>query len=112
MKIINPATEEEIANLDEDTPASLDARFRLLRSAQPAWARKGPDERIAALKRFGQLLETQLEPLAATLTAETGKPLQQARNEIKGAITRTDWLTSNAMQYLREEYMTEAGNLR
>jgi acyl-CoA reductase-like NAD-dependent aldehyde dehydrogenase len=48
-----------------------------------------------------------MESLASILTSEVGKPLQQSRNEIKGAITRIKWLTENAEKYLGEELMTQ-----
>jgi acyl-CoA reductase-like NAD-dependent aldehyde dehydrogenase len=39
------------------------------------------------------------------LTQEVGKPLQQSRNEINGAIVRISWLTENAEKYLSDETM-------
>ncbi len=45
------------------------------------------------------------------LTSEVGKPLQQSRNELNGAITRIKWLTENAEKYLGNEQMTKEANL-
>jgi acyl-CoA reductase-like NAD-dependent aldehyde dehydrogenase len=50
--------------------------------------------------------------LAAVLTSEVGKPLQQSRNEIAGACTRIKWLTENAGKYLQDEIMTDEEGLR
>ena len=52
-----------------------------------------------------------MEQLAATLTSEVGKPLQQSRNEINGAIARINWLTANAEKYLSDETMNLAEGL-
>jgi acyl-CoA reductase-like NAD-dependent aldehyde dehydrogenase len=53
------------------------------------------------------LLLEQIESLAAVLTSEVGKPLQQSRNEINGACKRIQWLTQNATKYLADEIMTD-----
>src|SRR5687767_6103512 len=100
MKIINPATEELISELPEDDPLSIENKFHLLREAQSAWQGLRLQERIGILKKFGILLKENIESLAAILTAEVGKPLQQSKNEINGATTRIKWLSENAEKYL------------
>lgn len=107
MNSINPATEEIIATLTVDSTESLEAKYNQLKSAQKQWANTPLQERIAALMRFKGLLLQEQPVLAATLTAETGKPLQQANNEIKGAVNRVEWLTENAASYLSDEIMRQ-----
>lgn len=110
MKIINPATEELITEVPEDTLESVTNKFRQLRAAQPTWQEVPLATRIEVLKRFALLLEQHLESLATVLTSEVGKPLQQARNEVKGATNRIHWLTGHAHTYLSDEVMhTEQG---
>ncbi len=106
MKIINPATEEIIKEVQEDSQQTLERKFQLLSSAQQGWQKKALPERVAILKKFGGLLETNIEHLAATLTSEMGKPLQQSRNEVNGAGARIKWLTDNAEKYLADETMS------
>lgn len=111
MEIINPANEEVIREVTEDTKASVSRKFQLLQTTQPEWAGEKLDTRISILKKFATLLEQNLEDLAVILTAEVGKPLQQSRNEINGARARIKWLTENASHYLGEEVMTRESNL-
>src|ERR1700712_1628504 len=106
MQIINPATEEIIREIGEDTRESVAKKFESLRSAQPAWQEISLTERIEILKQFSGLLQKNKEPLAIILTTEVGKPLQQSRNEINGAVARIQWLTQNAEKYLSDETMT------
>ncbi len=106
MQIINPATEEIIREIEEDTKESIAKKFQLLQSAQPAWQDVLLEERTEILKKFSDLLGKNIEYLALTLTSEVGKPLQQSRNEINGARTRIKWLTDNAEKYLSDETMT------
>lgn len=106
MKIINPATEEVIRELQEDTRESVQQKFNTLRSAQPAWKDVTLSERVSIIKRYSDLLEKNIEHLAAVLTSEVGKPLQQSGNEVNGARTRIKWLVDNAEKYLSDEVMT------
>ena len=46
MKIINPATEEIIAEVQEDTKDTLEKKFHLLQSAQKDWQKRTLQERI------------------------------------------------------------------
>ena len=105
MQIINPATEEVIANLVEDSQASVKQKFTELKNAQQGWAKIALGERILIIKKFADLLQENIEPLAAILTSEVGKPLQQSRNEINGARARIKWLSENAEKYLADEIM-------
>ena len=106
MNIINPATEAVITQLQEDTPATLQQKHQRLRSGFKSWSATSTHERVEILRKFSALLEQHMEPLAATLTSEVGKPLQQSRNEVNGARTRMKWLVDHAEEYLREETMT------
>lgn len=105
MQIINPATEEIISEINEDTSETLVSKFELLRNAQPLWQKTPLAERVQVLKTFSALLEKNIERLAVILTTEVGKPLQQSRNEVNGARTRIKWLTENAEKYLSDETM-------
>src|SRR5688572_9324734 len=107
MQVINPATEEIIANLQEDTSSTLNQKFESLKKAQPDWKEVDLEKRIEILKKFADLLKQNVESLSAILTSEVGKPLQQSRNEVNGAANRVVWLTNNAYQYLKDETMFE-----
>jgi acyl-CoA reductase-like NAD-dependent aldehyde dehydrogenase len=107
MKIINPATEEIIADIAEDTESSLREKLSILKKGQREWASVPIAQRIKILTSFSDLLQQHIEDLAMVLTSEVGKPLQQSRNEINGGRTRIAWLTANAERYLAPEIMFE-----
>lgn len=111
MKIVNPATEEIIRDFQEDSPDSVNQKFKLLQVAQVDWQKITRAKRIEILRTFSDLLEKNVEALASILTSEVGKPLQQSRNEINGARARIKWLTDNADKYLADEVMIQEGNL-
>ena len=108
LSIVNPATEEVIAQLNEDTAESLQRKFASMQSAQPHWHQTPLLERTEALRKFSDLLQKNTEQLATVLTSEVGKPVQQSRNEINSARARIKWLTDNAEKYLQDEIMASA----
>ena len=111
LSVINPATGEVITSLNEDTRESLQKKFELLKEAQPAWHKIKLSDRVTILETFSNLLNDKIEHLASILTSETGKPLQQSRNEINGARARIKWLTENALKYLSDEMMNSGNGM-
>ncbi len=112
MKIINPATEQVLANLKEDNKVSLKKKLETLRKGQQKWNAVPLRKRIAILQKFAELLKENMEECARVLTSEVGKPMQQSRNEVNGARNRIAWLTSNAEKYLSDEMMGDDGNTK
>ena len=106
MNIINPATEEIITTIQVDTEASLALKFEKLKKSAKQWSAVPIQIRAEILEKFVSLLKENIEELAAILTSEMGKPLQQSRNEINGAGAKATWLAQHATQYLSEEIMS------
>jgi acyl-CoA reductase-like NAD-dependent aldehyde dehydrogenase len=112
MQVINPATEEIIGEVPEDTEASVKEKYRLLREGQPKWAALAVEARVACIARFRELLEEEKETLADTLTSETGKPLQQSYNELNGARGRILYFLDHSAKWLAEEWVVTEGATR
>ena len=91
LLIVNPADATTVAEWPCDDAASVAAKAARARAAQPAWAAVPLAERKATIARFRALVVAELETLAATLTAEVGKPLAQSRNELNGFLGRIDF---------------------
>ncbi|HUR60145.1 MAG TPA: aldehyde dehydrogenase family protein [Opitutaceae bacterium] len=103
LAVINPATGKHIASVPADDAASVRAKFEAARAAQPEWAARPLRERIGAIQKFRDAIVASTERLARTLTAETAKPIAQARNELKGLIPRLDFFIAEAPAALRTE---------
>src|SRR5580658_40311 len=112
MQIINPATEEIIGEVPEDTEASVLEKYRLLRVGQPLWAALSVEERLGCIARFWELLDKEKAVLADTLTCETGKPLQQSYNELNGARSRIRYFLDHSAKWLAEEWVVTEGATR
>ena len=111
MQILNPATGKVIREVETDTKESLEIKMQSLRRAQSAWAARSLQDRLTVIERFHVLLAEEIETLAADLTSEVGKPLQQSRNEVNGARTRVAWMIRNAERYLSDEIMSDDGGM-
>ena len=109
MQIINPATEEIITTVEEDTAETVQQKFQLLKTGQRLWSAVSIEKRIAAITKFYELLEEEKDQLALTQTNEIGKPLQQSYNELNGARGRIKYFIDNAAKYLAEEWVTTEG---
>lgn len=109
MKIINPATEEVIREVAEDTETTIAGKFSLLQTGQTHWSAIPLQKRIACIEKFYALLDEQKDELAKTLTSEMGKPLQQSYNELNGARSRIKFFIDNSSKWLADEWITMEG---
>ena len=103
LKVANPANGATVATLPADDAKSVAAKYERARAAQPGWARMRLKQRLACIARFRELAIEQADTLAKVLSTETGKPITQARNELKGVVPRLDFFLENAAHVLRVE---------
>jgi acyl-CoA reductase-like NAD-dependent aldehyde dehydrogenase len=79
--VLNPATEETIAELPEATIEDADRAVAAAKSAFPAWRAVSPAERGRLLRRLATLVEEHGEELALLETRNVGKPISDSRGE-------------------------------
>ncbi|NKJ43966.1 aldehyde dehydrogenase family protein [Novosphingobium sp. SG720] len=84
--VINPATEAVLTQAPRADQAQLDAAVAAAKRAFPAWAARSQDDRAALIDQLADAVMARIEEFAQLLTAEQGKPLDQARNEIYGTV--------------------------
>ena len=107
LDVRNPATDAVIARLETDDAASIAAKFARARAAQAVWRQTPYERRAQIVRRFRELLERDGETLAHTLTAEVGKPTSQARNEVKGTLSRIDFFLAETASRLAERVVLD-----
>ncbi len=94
MPVVNPATEEVVANLCMASAADLnDVLDSALRGFE-VWRSVSPAERAAHIRGVASLLRERIEQIAKTLTIEQGKTLSQSRWEVAGTAAYFDDLAS------------------
>jgi acyl-CoA reductase-like NAD-dependent aldehyde dehydrogenase len=80
--VLNPATEEPIAELPELTAEDADAAVAHAKTAFPAWRAVAPADRARLLRRVAALVEEHGEELARIESQNVGKPIAGARAEV------------------------------
>ena len=80
--VLNPATEEPIAELEQVGVAEADEAVARARTAFPAWQAVAPGDRARLLRRLATLVEESSEELAQIESRNVGKPISGARGEI------------------------------
>ncbi|MEL6488039.1 MAG: NAD-dependent succinate-semialdehyde dehydrogenase [Pseudomonadota bacterium] len=96
MPVVNPATEQVIAQCPKVSKAQLDAAIAAAENAFPGWAATPGAERHRILRRAADLLRERAETIARVVTLEMGKPHAQALGETKGAADLIDFLGEEA----------------
>jgi acyl-CoA reductase-like NAD-dependent aldehyde dehydrogenase len=84
--VINPALGKPFAKCPKADLTILDQAVAAAKRAFPGWAATPVDERARLLSSIADALNERVDEFAAVLTAEQGKPLDQAAGEIKGAV--------------------------
>ena len=109
MKIINPATNETVKELEADHGSVVAEKYKRAAGAQKSWARTPLDQRLNAIRAFRRYLENDKEDLARTLTLEVGKPIKQARNEVNGTLGRLDFFLEKTAEILKDKMVFKDG---
>ena len=78
---INPATEEVIAKVAEGGKEDIDAAVKAARQAldKGPWGKLDARDRGKLINRFADLLQEELEDLAALESLDNGKPIRDSR---------------------------------
>jgi betaine-aldehyde dehydrogenase len=80
--VVNPATEETIAEVESAGVDETDAAVARAKEAFPAWRAVPPADRARLLRRLATLVEEHGEELARIESRNVGKPIAGARGEV------------------------------
>jgi acyl-CoA reductase-like NAD-dependent aldehyde dehydrogenase len=82
LKVIEPATEKVMAELQEATVEETDAAVARAKAAYPAWKAVSPKDRANLMRRIAATVEKHLEELAQLESRNVGKPISDSRGEV------------------------------
>ncbi len=80
--VVNPATEEVIAEVSSASAEETDAAVARAKEAFPAWRAVAPADRAVLLRRLATLVEEHHEELSRLESRNVGKPISGARGEV------------------------------
>jgi succinate-semialdehyde dehydrogenase/glutarate-semialdehyde dehydrogenase len=100
IQSLNPATGILLRSFDPLTPESLTAKLALASAAAKTYPRESLDQRIFWMRRLASLLDADIEELASLMTAEMGKTLSAARQEVLKCAAVCRYYADNAAHIL------------
>ncbi len=103
VPVIDPATEQLIAEIPETTDAEIDAAIDKAHDAQKSWWRLSALERAEIMHEIANDLLAIKPKLAEALTREMGKPYKESADEV-------DWSVS-AIRYYAEIGRSDMGRV-
>lgn len=94
--VLNPATGALVGTVPLCQTETANRAIDAARKALPAWRSTTAFERAALLRAVADLLRAHEEALAKILTEEQGKPLREARGEVRYASDYFEWFGEEA----------------
>lgn len=94
--VVNPATGREIGRVPLATADDLDHALEVTRLSFEQWRQTVPDKRAKILKRAADLILERAPQIAAQMTLEEGKPLNESLDEVTRAAEYFEWFAESA----------------
>ena len=107
--VFNPATGAVSARVALATPDELNTAVAAAKAAFPGWAATSPLRRARIMFKYKELLEQNIDQLAALITAEHGKVLSDAKGEVQRGIEVVEF-ACGIPQLLKGEYTEQVAN--
>jgi succinate-semialdehyde dehydrogenase/glutarate-semialdehyde dehydrogenase len=98
IAVENPATGRSLGAVPNLGRAETDTAISAAELALAGWRQTSAAERAAILRRWNDLVLANTEDLARILTAEEGKPLAEARAEVRYAASFIAWFAEEALR--------------
>ncbi|HLZ10838.1 MAG TPA: aldehyde dehydrogenase family protein, partial [Chloroflexota bacterium] len=90
LQIVNPATNEAIAEVPLSNAADLDRAVDVAHAAFWSWRSTPPQQRAQPLYRLKALMESHCDDIARLVTEEHGKTVEDARGSVQRAIENVE----------------------
>ncbi len=100
--VINPSNGLELASVTRGGRAEAKAAIAAADAAFLPWSALAAGERSTLLRRWHDLILENVDDLARILTAEQGKPLAEARGEIRYGAAFFEWYAEEAKRVYGE----------
>ncbi len=108
----NPATGQVLAQVADMGAEETRRAIQAADTAWPAWRGLTAGERAAILRRWNDLILEHQEDLALLMTLEQGKPLFEARGEVRYGASFVEWFAEEARRVYGDVIPSHVGNAR
>ncbi len=105
--VVNPATGRTLAQVASAGASVVDRAVGAARQAFPAWRDLGPHKRAVLLRALAVEVDRRRDAIARVLTAEQGKPLDEARGEVAKVARTFEFYAGEAVRVLGQTIPNE-----
>ena len=109
IDVLDPATDEQVAEVADGTPKDAQAACDAADEAQRAWARVAPRERSEVLRNCWKILLDHTDELASLIVREHGKPMGDAIGEITYSAEFFRWNAEETVRIRGEVAVAPSG---
>jgi acyl-CoA reductase-like NAD-dependent aldehyde dehydrogenase len=109
VQVVEPATEEVMAELPQAGVEESDAAVARAREAFPAWRRVAPGDRAALMRALAAAVRDRAEELARLEARNVGKPISDARGEVGMVADVFDYYAGAPERLLGDTIPVEGG---
>jgi succinate-semialdehyde dehydrogenase/glutarate-semialdehyde dehydrogenase len=112
VDVTDPASDEVVAKIPSVGKAETVRAIDAAHEAWGPWAQRPAAERGKLVRRLGELMLRDADRLAALMTAEQGKPLEEAKGEINYAASFLEWAAGEAPRLYGETIPANSSDKR
>lgn len=109
IRSINPATGAELGVFEEDDATAVESKLAAASAAVPALAAAGWEARATWMRAAADLMDAEAEEVATAITAEMGKPIAQARQEVAKSARAMRFYADHAEGFLAPRSLENPG---
>ena len=107
---VDPRTGERVRSFPTTTDEEVARALSAARAASAQWRRTGLAERADLLQRVADLYEEHCERMARLTSLEMGKPLAEARAEVRLSASIYAWYAQHGPTHLADEELEISGS--
>ncbi len=110
--VMNPATGRSVADAPDNGPAEAKAAIAKAVTAFAAWRRTTAYERSVILRAWATRMLASDADLARLMAQEMGKPVTEARGEVRYAVSFVEWYAEEAKRVYGETVPSQVSHKR
>ena len=103
FEVINPATGEKVTEIPSWDSSQLESALAAVAQASPLWRKTPMSERCNLMRKAAEVLRTNVDKYAATVTQEMGKLLNESRAEVEKCATACEYYADKGTEFLADE---------
>lgn len=102
IEVRNPVDNSVVGSVPSLSKAEVEKAIVAAEKAWPVWRAMTALQRSAIMKKWSELIRTNLDDLAVIMTTEMGKPLAESKGEIGLGLSYVDWFAEEGKRVYGE----------